>query len=110
MKEYIINEAKINGKMKQVLFSDFHFEGEGNFCGWYAVEYGVNSKIIAYADGREVVAKEEVFEKVEIRSVYTGTPFDAENDEAAIKYFKEFINPQIPEPLVTNDDAAILNK
>lgn len=103
MKKYCINRAElkenqeINGIAGNVmcLFSEWSWEGKGNFCGWYGVEFYNNAKIIAYCTGEKkpenVFVYEKVFEQVIIWSAIVEQTFEAENDEVAIQIFSDLI-------------------
>lgn len=84
------------------LYRDGEWEGRGNFCGWYATEYRVDSVLLAYyvikaqlANQKGEHEKEVVIEDPKpftfsIHSCMSERCFDALNDEEAIfKFFAE---------------------
>lgn len=82
------------------LFTKTNWTGEGNFCGWYGIEYFNDTKLIAYyiipnssmykPKGQEHIDEQVVnkyFKKIAIGSCYWTIEFQAENEEEAIKQF-----------------------
>ena len=103
MKKYYVNQADLidgqeiegnTGKM-MCLFSEKEWEGKGNFCGWYGVEFYNNAHIIAYCAGdriaENVKSVDVHFDRVIIFSCIVENTFEAENDAAAVEKFKRII-------------------
>lgn len=103
MKKYYINRASLSdgqtiegntGEM-MCLFSEKDWEGKGNFCGWYGVEFYNNAHIIAYCPGERIAENvksvDVSFDKVIIWSCIVEKSFEAENDAAAVEEFKRLI-------------------
>lgn len=102
--KYKINQATIEFPSKHDcvgLFSyDSKWEGRGNFCGWYGIEYYIDGTLIAYYEidkqmiwspkGHkhlsEVVCNKK-FKEMMISSCYWEVEIEADNDEEAIKKF-----------------------
>lgn len=103
MKKYYINQVSLSdgkniegndGKI-MCLFSEKEWEGKGNFCGWYGVEFYNNAHVIAYCSGDRTVENikpvDITFDQVVIWSCMVEQCFEAENDEAAIREFKRLV-------------------
>ena len=109
MKTYYVNEVRIAGVSDYDhtcigLFSgEYHWHGEGNFCGWYGAEFYDDMTLVAYyviensssySPQGHVHIKEEIvnqpFDKIPIGSCYWTQELYAKDDQEAIgKFFHE---------------------
>lgn len=85
------------------LFTNNKFRGEGNFCGWYGIEYYLDTELLAYGiqlvegcqpikfkypfDGGFCICK-EYYDKIHIGSCMMEKTFEANSVEEAIDIFK----------------------
>lgn len=109
MKRYYLNrfeDKTITDTQRDIdmigLFGDHGFEGRGNFCGWYGIEFYTNTELYAhyFADGSGLYSPEKrvsevtvhdptiKYDEVMIGSCYWERYIEAETLEEAIEKFK----------------------
>lgn len=85
------------------LFTSNKWVGEGNFCGWYGIEYYLDTTLIAYGiqlkEGNrgydptdpfnEIKYVNQYYDKIMIRSIIGEESFEANDVEEALKIFSE---------------------
>lgn len=85
------------------LFTNNKWVGEGNFCGWYGIEYYLDTTLIAYGiqlkEGNrgydptdpfnEIKYVNQYYDKIMIRSIIGEESFEANDVEEALKIFSE---------------------
>jgi len=93
----LIDDQNIEGHTGKImcLFSEKTWEGKGNFCGWYGVEFYNNAHIIAYCAGERTVDNikptDIFFDSVIIFSCIVEHKIEAEDDAEAIEIFKTLV-------------------
>lgn len=99
--EYPEDSLDIDEAMDDVeyygLFDSNDWDGIGNFCGWYSVEYYKNTNIVAYmikytnSSGTFAMTKEysRYYDKIVIGSIYLQKEIEADSIEEAIEIFKK---------------------
>lgn len=116
MKDYYINiaymEAERPDEVSQevvALFTENNHSGEGNFCGWYGVEFYNNTKMIAYYHNKKLPGRvswepttdmeieNKYYSKIRIGSCYWERVIQAESEDDALTKFNEFIQEQYKE-------------
>ena len=86
------------------LFDSNNWEGSGNFCGWYARECYINTRLLAYGiqlkpgnklydpkypfDGGFCENHNKYYERITIGSCYWERKLEADSIEEAIEMFK----------------------
>lgn len=71
------------------------FRGEGNFCGWYTVEYLDKVRILGEYNSNGSIEVCDKVETVEIKSIYTEIKFEAKNVDVAREKFKQMCEEEI---------------
>ena len=79
------------------LFDSNDWDGIGNFCGWYGIEYYKNTNLLAYMIkysneyGTFAMVKEynRHYDKIVIGSIYLQKVIEADSIEEAIEIFKK---------------------
>lgn len=108
-KQYYINRIIYQHKPVIALLTSDEWTGEGNFCGWYSVEYYKNINVLAYYEENtenkteyimETAKNPQYYKKIQIfESRYSQKTFYAENDSDAVLKFIEI-------PYETNKDKT----
>lgn len=105
---YRINRfINAEGKEKYCLLGEVgkHI-GEGNFCGWYTVEYYINAYMVGYIENTEsyteYCAVNKVIPKLQIHSVYGEERIETQNEEEAIMVFENRVAEWIKEEIRKN--------
>lgn len=79
------------------LFDSNNWDGIGNFCGWYSLEYYKNTNMLAYmirysnSTGTYAMVKEYMrhYDQIAIGSIYLQKEIEAGSVKEAIEIFKK---------------------